>query len=243
MTRLPCISAACGLVLAVGCGSKTTAPSDAVVSVSLSQQSATIPRNGTLQLTATSISSDGATSDATASATWASSNTAVATIANGLVTILAPGTAQILATVQGHSASATITGRRRTHLNGVFSVTDTDGASSITGMGVFIDDVWLLDSFGSSPLNGSSQWSLDIHNSKRVLSPGAHVVTVKASLINGAYTISSAPTTLSIVDTDTGEIVGSIVLAAASRLIHSSTPGVLNEESLSWQVTVAEFDQ
>jgi hypothetical protein len=58
------------------------------------------------QLSATALLADGTAQDVTRSATWQSSNAAVATVsAGGLVTAVLPGTARIIATYQGRVGS------------------------------------------------------------------------------------------------------------------------------------------
>jgi RHS repeat-associated protein len=71
--------------------------------------SATIDHHATTKLTATLTYSDGTTADATSSATWTSSNDAIAAVVSGAVTGNAPGTVTIIATTNGVTATATIT--------------------------------------------------------------------------------------------------------------------------------------
>ena len=118
-----------GLVTAVGAGTATitvttadqsktatcevtvTAASVPVTGVTLSQNQASLYYNrtpNTLTLTAT-VAPDNATNKAV---TWTSSNPSVATVKNGVVTAVAPGTAVITATAadgSGASASCTVT--------------------------------------------------------------------------------------------------------------------------------------
>jgi hypothetical protein len=65
--------------------------------------------NQSLQLKAMVTFSDGTTQDQTSSAAWTSSNLAVATVAAGQVTSKTAGTTDVGATVQGLTATATIT--------------------------------------------------------------------------------------------------------------------------------------
>jgi len=80
-----------------------------VASVSVSPPSATIAVGGTQQLTATTKDSAGGNLSGRV-VTWASSNTAVATVSSsGLTTGVAAGSATITATSEGKSGSAAIT--------------------------------------------------------------------------------------------------------------------------------------
>jgi Flp pilus assembly secretin CpaC len=70
-------------------------------SISLSATTASVARNGTVQLLATGTFSDGTTQNVTTSAAWSSSNTNIASVGAGLVRGLAPGSTQITATIGG----------------------------------------------------------------------------------------------------------------------------------------------
>ena len=78
----------------------------AVTSVTVNQAKGYLEKNGTLYLEA-SVKPDNATNK---TVTWASSNSAVATVSStGQVTAKAPGTAQITATAGGKTANCTVT--------------------------------------------------------------------------------------------------------------------------------------
>ncbi|HET9620428.1 MAG TPA: Ig-like domain-containing protein, partial [Kofleriaceae bacterium] len=86
----------------------------ALTAITIDPPTATVPLLATTQLTATGVFSDASTLDVTAQATWASSNPLVAAVSNaagtrGQVTGLLPGSATISATINGVSATATIT--------------------------------------------------------------------------------------------------------------------------------------
>lgn len=86
-----------------------------LVSISVAPTTTSVAAGNKLQYTATGAFSDSTTQDLTASATWASSNTQVATISNatgtrGLVSTLAQGTTTITATQSGITSNrATLT--------------------------------------------------------------------------------------------------------------------------------------
>ena len=77
-----------------------------VAAVTVTPATATLEAGGTLQLTATALDADGNTLSGRV-VTWASDNTQVVTVSSlGLATAVAPGSATITATSEGHSAAA-----------------------------------------------------------------------------------------------------------------------------------------
>lgn len=88
-------------------GSITVVPVP-VASVTLSSTAATIEVGATTTLTATPRAANG-TALAGRTVTWSTGNATIATVANGVVTGVAPGTATITATSEGKSIDATIT--------------------------------------------------------------------------------------------------------------------------------------
>jgi hypothetical protein len=107
-----CIALA--LTLSACGGSKSPSHTDAssavLVSISLSPTNPSVQVGKTLQLTATGAVSDNTTQDLTKTATWSSSNTAVATInATGLATGVTAGTTTIKAVSGAISGSTTVT--------------------------------------------------------------------------------------------------------------------------------------
>lgn len=80
-----------------------------VVSIAVSPASATLAVNGTQALTVTATYNDNSTKDVTADATFTSSDVAIATVAGGVVTAQAAGSATITATFDGKQATSTIT--------------------------------------------------------------------------------------------------------------------------------------
>lgn len=102
----------CALVLASGCDDGT-GPSEArVASIRLSQTAAPLDDGATLQLTAEPLDRGGRALPAgTVRLAWSSSDEAVATVADGLVTGRRPGEARITATAGAASASAQVTVR------------------------------------------------------------------------------------------------------------------------------------
>jgi len=78
-----------------------TGTSAILQSIAVTPTTASIARNGTVQLFATGTFSDGTKQNVTSSATWTSSKTGVASVGAGLVRGLAAGSTQITATLGG----------------------------------------------------------------------------------------------------------------------------------------------
>jgi type II secretory pathway component GspD/PulD (secretin) len=70
-------------------------------SIAATPLTASVARNGTVQLLATGTFSDGTTQNITSSASWTSSNTGIASVGAGLVRGVATGSAQITAAIGG----------------------------------------------------------------------------------------------------------------------------------------------
>jgi YVTN family beta-propeller protein len=86
------------------------APAPVLTGVSVAPPGASVAAGSTAQLTATGSYSDGSSTDVSSSATWSSSQPAVATVsASGLVTGVKPGTTTITAALGGLTGSATVT--------------------------------------------------------------------------------------------------------------------------------------
>ena len=122
-TAVATISTA-GLATAVAQGSTTitakvgsltatatmTVPGElALTSVQVTPASATIGIGTTQSFMATAMYNDGTSKDVTTSATWSSSDTAVATVAAGVASALVEGTATISALYEGETGSAILT--------------------------------------------------------------------------------------------------------------------------------------
>lgn len=92
--------------LVAGCGDVTSNFS----SIAVTPATASVPVNGTQRFVATGTAPDGTTSDISATVTWSSDATAIATVASpGIATGVSAGTATITATSSNQSGSATLT--------------------------------------------------------------------------------------------------------------------------------------
>ena len=92
---------------AAACGSKSPAAPTTITTISVTGGAPDV--GSSAQFTATATVSGGALEDVTSSATWSSSNTAVATVSStGLVTSVGSGTAVISATFSGVAGAESI---------------------------------------------------------------------------------------------------------------------------------------
>jgi len=88
------------------------------------------------QLTASARLADGSTQDVTRSATWESSNSSIATVTGGLVSVVANGEVDIRATYQGTTGSTHIAVARPNGFTLTGFVTDTVTTQAIPGVRV-----------------------------------------------------------------------------------------------------------
>lgn len=100
--------------VAAGCGSSPAAPSTppppTLTSLVINAPFTSFPTGFYVNYTATATMSSGTTTDVTSSATWASSNSGIASVDNtGKLSAYARGTTTLTATYQGRTASQTIT--------------------------------------------------------------------------------------------------------------------------------------
>lgn len=104
------VAVALAAALAASCAKKSSSsPSPTVTGVVVTGNGAFTSKNQTSQLTATANLSDSTSQDITNSATWSSSNGAVAIVSSsGLVTALNFGTATIMAQYQGSQGSLSV---------------------------------------------------------------------------------------------------------------------------------------
>ncbi len=179
------VSSALALAVAA-CGSQSTPTAPAPVTVATVAVSGTTPGLGaSAQFSATATLSNGTTQTVTSQATWASSNTSVATVTAGTVSALTAGESDITATYQN------VTGRSHLTIAGAavrtYTITGTvtDGASG----GVLPNiDVQAVDSAGhalSAKTGSAGTYTIG------GLSAGA--VTVTASAVSYQTTALTVP--------------------------------------------------
>jgi hypothetical protein len=211
------------LLLAVGslvCAcSNSTAPSTSSLAVT-----GTVPPVGqTSQLSAKATLANGTIQDVTATATWSSSNTAVATVTvTGLITLLQPGAATIKATYQGVSGQFSI-------LLQVASVTIAGTTPLTIPQQVQFTATAKLLSGVTQDVTGQASWQssnavavASVSPSGLVTAEGAGAAAISVTYLNTYYTIPvsvSCPGLPGLVSDPAGDAefgAPDIVCAAAS---------------------------
>lgn len=147
----------------LGCGSglsRTTTPTQPTVSsISVTPATASLSVGGTQQLHATANYSDRSSGDVTATATWTSSNAAVATVSNaGMVTAVAPGNATVTASDGGQTASSAITVNAPQRVLTSISISPSSGTVTV-GTTLQLKATGTYSDNSTSDLTGTASWS------------------------------------------------------------------------------------
>ena len=165
-----------------------------VASVEVTPPTADVSLSSTLRLVAVAKDSSGAIlSDR--SMTWSTSNALIASVAAGLVTGLAVGTAQIAATAEGKSDTATIT----VIYTAVASVTVVPDAAFVAVDGDYDLSVILKDAGGSVLTGRAVEWSSNNPAVTTVTSSGrAHGVALGSATVTALSEGISGTTALTV---------------------------------------------
>jgi hypothetical protein len=207
MFRRPIL--ALSLLALAACEAAPTGPS---ATLSLSQTSLTLGRNGTDVIKATLASSD-----VTASAVWSSSNPAVVTVEAGALRAIGLGSATVTVTYRERTAAMQVTVRRNTAIGGVFAMRDVAGLESFGCVGVRMDGVEIGGRCGSDHRGSVRQEARfgrlsAIRDRAFVVNPGVLPLTVDVSLHGFVGQQSRQVATedvsyIEFIDADTGESV------------------------------------
>ena len=192
------IAALAAAVLVVACGGgDSSGPKQATVaSVTLSQPSQTLFVGTTLVVTATP--KDGSGNSLTGrTATWTSSNSSVASVTNGSITALSPGTATITATIDGRTATIEIT----VQLAPVASVSVTPVATSVLVGGTTQLTATVKDANGNVLTGRTVTWSSSDESKVRVSATGvATGVALGSATITATSEGKSGTSTVYVTD-------------------------------------------
>ena len=172
-----------------------------LVSVELTPAIASAAVGTQVAIRATGLYSDQSRQDVTASATWTSDSPMLATVAAGVVTAVAPGTATISATVGAKTGSATVTVPTASVKS--LTVTPATGSTGIQGTVAFQAVVTLSDAT-TQDVTATAVWASSNAKVASVASAGlatglsAGTTTISAAVagVNGTATLTVTSATL-----------------------------------------------
>jgi hypothetical protein len=232
-------------VLASACGRSPVAP-DPVFTLAVDRPAVTLARNASTQLDLLLVGPNQSVRSVATSATWASSAQNIVTVsAGGLVTAVGIGTAQVTGTFEGRSATATITARRNTRLAGEIAISEvgTDGVVDAATLSVDGRLIGSAPGSGSGPQRGAR---LRIHQlepflTRALVSPGAHELLLSVTLFyyparTSATFVTDPNALLQIVDSDTGELVGTIPVPSQQATLAQGS-------AFRWSIQIGTFDR
>lgn len=200
MKKFPVLMAILCLGLLSGCSTKSTTPQRTLTSIQVTLAQASVAAGLTDQLTATGQYSDGTSQDLTATVTWTSSATNVATVSAGVVTTLTQGTAKITGTLSGVTGSVTVTVGAAIVKTLVVSSTSQSIAQGTTAQ--FTANATMTDG-SMQNVTGSVTWSssnlsvasINVHGASGLamgLTAGSSMIT--ASVSNALGNVSASAT-------------------------------------------------
>ena len=202
-----------GTIGEAGAGGETQTNAT-LVSIAVSPAIATAAVGTKVILLATGTYSDNSTRDVTATATWTSDNSSLASVAGGVVTAVAPGTANISAALNGQTSSAKITIPTATVQ--ALTVTPATATAAIQGTVAFKAVVTLSDAT-TEDVTATATWTSSSPTVASVSSGGvatgiaAGTSTIQAAVgtVTGSATLTvSSATLVSIAVTPTNPTLG-----------------------------------
>jgi len=221
-----------------------TVPSATVESLTVTPATSTTGIQGTVSFQAVVTLSDATTQDVTATATWTSSNTAVASMGSaGIATGISAGNSVIRATAGGVTGQAQLTVTRATLVS--IAVTPTNPTLGIgvtqvfTATGSFSDgsiaDVSANATFSSS---ASAVASMDAStHSAKTLSAGTSTISAAVGAITGSTTLTVTAATLDSISvtpaTNTLAVGASTTLTATGSYSDGTSADLT--ASVTWQ--------
>jgi uncharacterized protein YjdB len=216
--------------LLAGCSSGSSNSTPTLTSITVLPGSMSVAAGLPQAFTATGNFSNNTTQDLTATATWASSNTAVATIAaGGAATTLIAGSTTITATASGVVGTATLTVTAPV-LNSI-AVTPANASvplgtlTQFTATGTYSNNT-------TQDLTATATWS----------SSNTAVATIAAGGLATALTISNAPITITATSgTVSGSTGFSVVTATLTSIVIPGGPVVTIANGTSYQFTALGY--
>jgi uncharacterized repeat protein (TIGR03803 family) len=242
-----------GLVTLSGCHGDGSSISPQLLSLQVTPTNPSVAAGTSVQLTATGIYSDNSHADVTTQVSWTTSNTAVATVgaSTGTVRGIAAGTATLSVSLQGLSATTTLTVTR----SNLVSIAVTPSLPSIaagtneqfTATGTFYDST--TQNLTADLAWASSDTAIATVSNGGLASavgPGSATITATCKVAStcgslaGSATLTVTPATLvSIAITPTSP---SIPVAGIEQLIATGTYSDNSAQILTTAVTWASSD-
>ncbi|HEX8359236.1 MAG TPA: Ig-like domain-containing protein [Longimicrobium sp.] len=222
----------------------TTAPA----SLTLNHTTASLAAGGSLQLSATPVNAGGAAMTGLPAPSWSTSDPAIAHVADGMVTAVAPGSAIITATLTAGGATRTAT----------VSVTVTPRPAAFTTLALTGGTVAVgatlpltataLDQNGQ-PMTGLPAPSFVTSDASRATVSGAGVVTgvaagtatITASLTAGGVT-RTATATVNVTATPQGGGGGSATVRGLEHAFSPSSVTITPGGTVTWTMVDDEHD-
>jgi 6-phosphogluconolactonase (cycloisomerase 2 family) len=188
-------------IIFTGCSGGSSTP--VLTGLTVSPATASIIAGNTQQFTATALFADGTTQDQTASVTWTSSNSAVATIAAGLATGVTAGTVNITASIPGRTSNAaalTVTSAsvlQSIAVTPAFPTLAAGGTQQFTATGTYLNTVTNITS--TQDITAQVTWASATAATATISATGmATAVANGSSVISATLSGVTGQTTLTV---------------------------------------------
>jgi len=213
------------------------------VTLVVSAETVTVPRNAASAITVQVQRSNGTSEDVTAVATWTSSAPAVVTVQAGMVRAVGVGTATVTVSYSGLSRTIAVVARRNTRLTGAISIEDTNGWPSIPAVQAYLEAREVYGLFFSG---GEKRYTIPLGDPQSSgndtsVEPGqVHLVlrTTADPFTLSTITWASRPESyVEIRDRDTDDVLARLPLAAQT----ATRPALGVPGEMVWPLTIDVF--
>ena len=216
------------------CTVTVTSSTVAVSGISLDKTALSLVVGDTEVLTAAVMPADA--TDKTV--TWTSSDTAIATVENGIVTAKKAGTAVVIATTSnGKAATCTVTVRNSSVIAAGVTLDKSTMSLVVGNMGVLTATVVPDDTTDKSVMWSSSDPSVATVENGRVTAVGEGTATITVTTSNGKTATCTVTVTTSVIDV-TGVTLNktelSLTVGGSATLTATVTPADATDTSVTW---------
>ena len=224
--------AGCGLVK----NSTTPKTPPTVTTIDVSPQNSAVQTGHTLQLTATATLSDGTKSDISSTASWASSDTALATVKGGMVSGVNPGVVQIAVGSGSVSVVTLINVTTRSFSNASLSGRYAFALTSNTGRGLQTETGSLAadgngNLIGTEEVNaaGAVTTNVSVSGTYSITRDGRGTLTVNSSGLAGrTFRLVLSANSMAAGDNNGGLVEFDGAATATGTLTHQDTSAFQN---------------